>query len=168
MTAAADITEVAGFIDAALQYEASEYRAQEDAERLATGDGLRFYGLRFYGSSVGAIRGTVRDAGRRYPGMSHDEITALASQLWAVPVYERRLAAIVLLQSHVETLIVTDLTRLEGFVRSAGIAALVDPLVTDVIRPLLDSLEDRDRARATTVMQRWAADGDPWLNRAAR
>jgi hypothetical protein len=156
-----EVTAAADFIDAALQYEGSEYRAQEDADRFGAA-------LRFYGSSVGAIRGTVRDAARRYPGMSHDEVTALASELWEVPVYERRLAAIVLLQSNARTLIVTDLTRLEGFVRSAGIAALVDPLVGDVIRPLVDGLDGRDRTKADGVLARWKADGDPWLSRAAR
>jgi hypothetical protein len=154
MTAAAD------FIDAALQYEASEYRAREDADR-AGGD------LRFYGSSVGAVRGTVRDAARRYPGMSHDEITALASELWEIPVYERRLAAVVLLQSNVDLLIVTDLTRLEGFLRSAGTLELEHPLAADVIRPMLSRLDDRDRAKADAVLRRWERDVEP-LSRAAR
>ena len=58
---------------------------------------------------------------RRYRDLVHDDITALSSELWAVPVFERRLAAIVLLQSRV-TLKNTDLTRIEGFVpgRAAG------------------------------------------------
>jgi hypothetical protein len=154
------VTDAADFIDAALQYEASWYRAQEDQARFG-GD------LRFYGSSVGAVRGTIRDAARRYPGMLHDEITALSSELWEVPVYERRLAAIVLLQSNVGLLIVSDLTRIEGFLRSAGLRALVDPLAGDVIHPLLAGLGARDRGRATTVLARWRLDGDAGLLRAA-
>jgi DNA alkylation repair enzyme len=154
------VTAAADFIDAALQYEASWYRAQEDQARLGGG-------LRFYGSSVGAVRGTIRDAARRHPGLSHDEITALCSELWEVPVYERRLAAIVLLQSNVALLLVSDLTRIEGFVRSAGLRELVDPLAGDVIRPLVASLDARDRARASTVLARWRRDGDAGLARAA-
>ena len=154
------MTDAADFIDAALQYEASWYRAQEDQARLG-GD------LQFYGSSVGAVRGTIRDAARRYPGMAHDEITALSSELWEVPVYERRLAAIVLLQSNVGLLIVSDLTRMEGFVRGVGLRALVDPLAGDVIRPLVASLDARDRGRAATVLARWRNDGDAGLARAA-
>jgi hypothetical protein len=154
------VTAAADFIDAALQYEASWYRAQDDRARLG-GD------LQFYGSSVGAVRGTIRDAARRYPGMTHDEITALSSELWGVPVYDRRLAAIVLLQSNVGLLMVSDLTRIEGFVRSAGLRALVDPLAGDVIRPLIASLGARDRGRAATVLTRWKHHGDAGLLRAA-
>jgi hypothetical protein len=154
------VTAAADFIDAALQYEASWYRAQEDQARLGAD-------LQFYGTSVGAVRGTIRDAARRYPGMPHDEITALSSELWEVPVYERRLAAIVLLQSNIALLMVSDLTRIEGFVRSAGLRALVDPLAGDVIRPLIANLDARDRSRAATVLGRWRQDGDAGLKRAA-
>jgi hypothetical protein len=82
---------VAEFIDRTLRAEGSGERASADAARIGGG-------LRFYGASVGAVRGTVRDARRRHPELTHDEVTALASELWAEPVYERRLAAIVLLQ----------------------------------------------------------------------
>lgn len=150
------MSEAADFIDAALRYEASPYSAVS-----ASADGL----LR-YGASVGAIRGTVRDAIRRYPGMSHDEITALSSELWSTPVFERRLAAVVLLQSSARLLRHSDLTRLEGFIRSARSTALVDPLVTDVLRPLLDWLDDRDHARAGVVIERWIRDPDAELRRA--
>lgn len=118
------------FIDDSLQREASWYRADEMRLRLGGG-------LRFYGASVGAIRGTVRDALRRHSGLTRDDVTALSSELWSVPVYERRLAAVVLLQSKVELLTNTDLTRIEGFVREAGVLALVDPLAVDVIGPLM-------------------------------
>jgi hypothetical protein len=154
------VTDAADFIDAVLQYEASWYRAQEDRARLG-GE------LQFYGSSVGAVRGTIRDAARRYPGLTHDEILALSSELWAVPVYERRLSAIVLLQSNAALLAVRDLTRIEGFVRSAQICALVDPLAGDVIRPLVASLGTRDRSRAASILTRWRRDGDAGLLRAA-
>ena len=85
------MTSAAEFIDGTLRAEGSDARADADADRIGGG-------LRFYGASVGAVRGTVRDAHRRYPRMPHDEVTALASELWSEPVYERRLAAIVLLQ----------------------------------------------------------------------
>ena len=150
------VTAAAEFIDAALQYEASWDRSHPDTHRL-----------RYYGTSVGAIRGTVRDAARRYPGMPHDEVMALASELWERPVFERRLAAIVLLQSRASELIVTDLTRLEGFLRHAEVAQLADPLVSQVIRPLVENLDERDLARATTVFERWVAEDSPWLRAAA-
>jgi len=150
----------AEFIDRTLQAEASEYRAEADAERIGGG-------LRFYGASVGAVRGTVRDASRRHPGMTHDEVTALAAELWSEAVFERRLAAIVLLQGHVRMLRGNDLTRLEQFLRDARVPELVDPLAADVVRPLLDGLAGAEAARARRIVERWEADGDPNLGRAA-
>jgi hypothetical protein len=146
------------FIDAALQYEVSPYSYPADES-----DGL----LR-YGSSVGAIRGTVRDALKRYPAMTHDEITALSSELWSTPVFERRQAAIILLQTHVDLLVAADLTRLEGFIRSAGSRWLVDELVANVVRPLLSRMDAPTRARVQTVLTRWASDPDAALGFVAR
>lgn len=153
------MSEAGEFVDATLQREGSWQRASAEKARLGSD-------LRFYGSSVGAVRGTIRDAGRRYPGLTHDDITALSSELWAVPVFERRLAAVVLLQSSVRMLDNSDLTRLEGFVRQARLRALVDPLATDVIGPLVEGLTPRGRARAEVALDRWARDGDEWLHRA--
>lgn len=150
----------AEFIDRTLRAEASEWRADADAERIGGG-------LRFYGASVGAVRGTVRDAGRRHRGMTHDEIAALASELWSEPVYERRLAAIVLLQRHIRMLRGNDLTRIEQFLRQAGVPELADPLVADVVRPLLDGLEGAEADRAGRIVDRWATEEHPRLRRAA-
>lgn len=148
------------FIDLALQRESSWSRAEESEARHGRGH-------RYYGASVGAVRGTVRDALRRHPELTHDDITALSSELWDVPVFERRLAAVVLLQSSVRLLTNTDLTRIEGFVRSARMAALVDPLAVDVVGPLIAGLDTIGRVRAGSVLDRWVRDPDGWLRRAA-
>lgn len=154
------MSDAGDFIDLALQRESSWSRA-EDYEARHGG------GHRYYGASVGAVRGTVRDALRRHPGLTRDDVTALSSELWAVPVYERRLAAVVLLQSSVSLLTNTDLTRIEGFVRSARLGALVDPLAVDVVGPLIEGLDVVGRVRADSVLDRWARDPDGWLRRAA-
>ncbi|MDQ0030427.1 DNA alkylation repair protein [Arthrobacter bambusae] len=154
------MSDAARFIDEALRRESSWIRAEDTQARLGGG-------LRYYGSSVGAVRGTVRDALRRHSGLAHDEVTALSSELWAVPVFERRLAAIVLLQSNVDLLTNTDLTRLEGFVRDGGRRELVDPLAVDVVGPLIARLDGQPRARADGVLDRWAQEPDEWLRRAA-
>lgn len=148
------------FVDATLRYESSGQRAAAARARLG-GD------LAFYGASVGAVRGTIRDAGRRYPWLGHDDITALSSELWAVPVFERRLAAIVLLQTRVRVLRASDLTRIEGFLRQARLPALIDPLAVDVVAPLILALTDADRVRATAVVDRWAMDPGRGLRRGA-
>ena len=148
------------FIDAALQREGDSYRADDAKSRLGAD-------LRFYGASVGAVRGTVRDARLRYRDLAHDEVTALASELWAEPVFERRLAAVVLLQSNVSLLDNSDLTRIEGLMRDAAIPALADPLTRDVVRPLVGGLSGLAQQRAFTVIARWAHDENRWLRRAA-
>lgn len=154
------MSEAGEFVDAALQNEGSWSRARDEQARLGGG-------LRFYGASIGAVRGTIRDAARRHPGAGHDEITALSTELWSVPVYERRLAAVVLLQSNLRMLDNSDLTRIEGFVRGAGMRELVDPLAIDVIGPMVETLEARNRERADAALDRWSRDDDPWLRRAA-
>ena len=154
------MSDAGDFIDLALQRESSWSRAEESEARHGTGH-------RYYGASVGAVRGTVRDALRRHPELTRDNITALSSELWQVPVFERRLAAVVLLQSSVRTLTNTDLTRIEGFIRSAQLGALVDPLAVDVVGPLIAGLDVVSRVRADRVLDRWARDPDGWLRRAA-
>lgn len=152
------MTDAAEFIDAALQRETSW---------SIPDDGRDGGGLESYGASVGAVRGTVRDALRKYRGLGHDEITALASELWGVPVFERRLAAVVLLQSNVMLLDNSDLTRIEGFVRDGRLRALVDPLATDVIGPLIERLDATGRGRAYVALDRWVLENNVWLRRAA-
>ena len=154
------MSDAGDFIDHALQRESTWSRAEEAEARHGSGH-------RYYGASVGAVRGTVRDALRRHPELTHDDITALSSELWEVPVFERRLAAVVLLQSSVRMLTNTDLTRVEGFVRSAQLKALVDPLAIDVVGPLIAGLDVVGRVRADSVLDRWVRDPDGWLRRAA-
>ncbi len=154
------MTTPAEFIDRTLRAEGTEERAHSNADRIGVD-------LRFYGASVGAVRGTVRDADRRYPGMSHDGVTALAAELWSEPVYERRLAAVVLLQRYLAVLRGSDLTRVEQFLRDARIPELVDPLVTDVVRPLLERMKDPEATRARRIIDRWSVTDDSNLRRAA-
>ncbi|MFW0775059.1 DNA alkylation repair protein [Paenarthrobacter nitroguajacolicus] len=154
------MSEAGEFVDYTLQMESTWEKAAEANERLSGS-------LKVYGASVGAVRGTVRDALKRYKNLDHDQITALSSELWAEPVFERRLAAVVLLQAKVGVLINTDLTRIEGFIRQAGTRELVDPLAADVVRPLMARLEGLAKERAERVLGRWAADPDPELRHAA-
>ena len=152
------MSDAADFIDAALQYEVSPHTYPADEPD----------GLLHYGTSVGAIRGTIRDAMKRYPRMSHDEITALSSELWSAAVFERRQAAIILLQTRIDTLVANDLTRIEGFIRSAGSSALVDQLTSDVIDAMFALMDAATAARVRPVLARWAEDPDVALGSVAR
>ena len=154
------VSEAGDFIDATLQRESSWQRAEAGQDRFGPG-------LSVYGASVGAVRGTVRDALRRHRELDRDGLTALSSELWAVPVFERRLAAVVLLQSALRHLDNSDLTRIEGFLRGAHLPDLADPLAVDVVGPLIAGLGGQARARAEAVLDRWLGDPDPWLRRAA-
>ncbi|WP_285246201.1 DNA alkylation repair protein [Pseudarthrobacter sp. efr-133-R2A-89] len=166
MTGVSDVAAAAEFIDRTLQNEGAWYRADEVGCRLGGA-------LASYGSSIGAVRGTVRDALRKFKDMGHDTTVMLASVLWGQPkpgsrpVFERRLAAIVLLQTKVQLLRHSDLTRLEGFLRSAQAVDLAAPLVSDVLVPLLAGLDHRDRQRAAAVLARWRDDPEPQLQTAA-
>jgi hypothetical protein len=167
MSSSSDVVAAAaGFVDRTLQNEGAWYRADDVEGRLGGA-------LTSYGSSVGAVRGTIRDALRKYKDFDHDDVVQLASALWGQPrpgsraVYERRLAAIVLLQTKVALLRHSDLTRIEGFLRSAGTRELVDPLLADVVAPFLARLTGRDRQRASVVLARWRTDPDLQLRNAA-
>ena len=146
------MSDAGDFIRAALEYEGDVWRAQDVRDRLGAG-------LDSTGASVGAVRGTVRDALRKFRGLGHDDVTALSSELWVPPVFETRLAAVVLLQSRVTLLRASDLTRLEGFVRDSRVDELSDPLARDVVAPLLAGLRGAARTRADAVLDRWGAEG---------
>jgi hypothetical protein len=64
-------------------------------------------------------------------------------------------------------LVGNDLTRLEQFLRDARVPELVDPLTDAVVRPLLERMEGLEAARARGILERWVADPDPNLRRAA-
>lgn len=153
------MSEAADFIDAALQREAS----WERADALNANDD----GVRYYGASVGVVRGTVRDALRKFRGLDRQAVHFLAAELWSEPVFERRLAAVVLLQSNVRLLRSSDLARLERYVREGRREALVDPVAVDVVGPLAARLAGAERTQAEAVLDRWALSPDPWLCRAA-
>ena len=61
----------------------------------------------------------------------------------------------------------SDLTRIEGFLRDARVSALVDPLTTDVVRPLLARLGGVDAERAARIVARWAGSDAETLRQAA-
>jgi 3-methyladenine DNA glycosylase AlkD len=118
--------------------------------------------LDFTGTLVSDTRREVRnvDAGL---SLDHDRLIALVEALWSNPVFERRLAAILLLQRHATLVSLADLPLLEQFVRESKTWALVDYLAVDV----LGDLVERDADAATDALDRWSIDADFWVRRAA-
>jgi hypothetical protein len=99
--------------------------------------------------------------------MNREDVLFFSAKLWFEPVFERRLAAVVLLQSQVALLRHSDLARLERFVRDGRREALVDPLAVDVVGPLAARLTGPEHSHAEEVLDRWASSNDAWLRRAA-
>lgn len=95
--------------------------------------------------------------------MDHDQLMALASELWSKPVFERRLAAIMFLQRFPRLVSAADVPFLERVVRESRTWALVDYVAVDVLGRLVES----DPAALTPIMDRWATDHDFWVRRAS-
>jgi 3-methyladenine DNA glycosylase AlkD len=95
--------------------------------------------------------------------MGHDELLALVDALWSVPVHERRMAAIALLDLHGDRLSATDLPVLERLLRDCRTWALLDSLAASVVGPVVE----RDPRTAAPVLDRWAVDDDRWMRRSS-
>ena len=138
-------------------------RALREAGEPARADHDRAYlrsEVEHWGVSVPRNRAAVRALGT---GIAHDDLVALMTALWATGVFDARLAAALLAEANARALRVGDLDLLESLVRQAGTWALVDVLVP---RPVA-AIDASDPAATTLVLDRWAADEDRWLRRAA-
>lgn len=76
------------------------------------------------------MRRVVTSALRGQPGL--DGAAVWAAALWREPVFERRIAAVELLQQAVRRLAAADLVAVEELIRDAGTWALVDGLAGNV------------------------------------
>lgn len=118
--------------------------------------------LEHYGVPVPAVRAVAKGVRARHPDLGHDDLLALVTALWEVPTHERRLLAVELLVLYPLLLEPADLVWIERLLREARTWALVDPLAASVVGPLVER-----RPEAADVLDRWAADQDFWVRRAA-
>lgn len=118
--------------------------------------------LAFHGTTVWQIERAVRAFTVEHPIDGHDSLLALAEVLWAQPVHERRMAAILLLERHRTMLGPADLPLLERFIRESRTWAYVDALAGNVVGPVCAGA-----AGAGEILDRWAEDDDFWVRRAA-
>lgn len=118
--------------------------------------------LDHYGTPVPTVRKIVEAALRGEPDLTHDQLVATAEELWSARVHERRLAAVELLAAANRMLLADDVALVERLLRDAHTWALVDPLATSVVGPLV---ERHDGLGA--VLDRWSVDDDFWIRRAA-
>jgi 3-methyladenine DNA glycosylase AlkD len=119
--------------------------------------------LDFVGVTVWQNRSEVKAMVAEMGGLDHDQLIALADALWSERIFDRRMAATILLDLRSGLLSTEDLPFLEGLLRDSHTWALVDALAGDVVGSILAADEDR----ASPVLDRWAKDPDFWIRRSA-
>ena len=140
-----------------------ELRAVGDPNRAAQEKAYLKSDLEFFGESVWEIRRVAKSFVNGAPTMTHDDLVALVAALWAGPVFERRMASVVLLELHPKLLSPADLPLIERLLRESLTWALVDALATDVVGGILKHAP----AEVTPVLDRWSTDPDFWIRRAS-
>lgn len=137
-------------------------RAEGTPERAAFEKRYLNSGLEHYGVRVPVVRAIMRRMLRDGPAGDHEELVSLAEALWGVPVHERRVAAAELLAAAADRLGPGDVPLVERLLRESRTWALVDVLAPRVMGPIFERFSELG-----TVLDRWAADDDYWVRRAA-
>ncbi|MBO0838559.1 MAG: DNA alkylation repair protein [Actinobacteria bacterium] len=139
-----------------------DLRAAGSSERAASEQNYLKSSLEFAGTTVPATRAIVTRWRRAHPDLARPRLTEVAAELWHRPIFECRLAAVVLLTDRRQLLIADDVQLVERFLRTAGTWALVDGLAADVMGSLVERFPE-----LLAVLDRWAVDEDFWLRRSA-
>ena len=116
--------------------------------------------LRFLGATLGDIRRTVKPVARN-EGLGHEQLVALAQELWEEAVFDTRMAAALLLELRAADLGPRDLDLIERLIRDSRTWALVDVLAAAVVGEI--ALRHRVKRRLDT----WARDDDFWVRRSS-
>jgi 3-methyladenine DNA glycosylase AlkD len=116
--------------------------------------------LAFHGATLPQIQRVVREAAGELA--DREAVVSLVEELWNVPVHERRMAAVLLLERYRRMLSVTDLPLVERLIRESRTWAYVDALAANVA----GRIGQADDA-AQLVFDRWATDPDFWVRRSA-
>ena len=116
--------------------------------------------LEFYGASMGTIRKIVKTFLRDHASITHDDLIGIVLELWSQPIFERRIAAVVLLESCPALLSPHDIPVIEQLIRASRTWALVDGLAVKVTGELV-----LRHPAALQALDRWATDDDMWIRR---
>ena len=115
-----------------------------------------------YGVRVPAIRAAVKNLIRTQGGLTHRKALAVVRRLWASPVHEQRMAAVLLLEAHVDLLQPADLPLIENMIRGSFTWAYVDSLAANIAGSVVK--REPELARE---LDRWSEDESYWIRRAA-
>jgi 3-methyladenine DNA glycosylase AlkD len=139
-----------------------ELRAAGSPSRAASTQNYLKSSLDFAGTPVPAIRAIVTSWRRAHPDLTTRRLTELTAALWDGPIFECRLAAVILLTDRRQLLGVADAPLVERLLRMSGTWALVDGLAADVMGSLVERFPE-----LLDTLDRWAADEDFWMRRSA-
>jgi 3-methyladenine DNA glycosylase AlkD len=151
---AIDAAAVAAEIESALRGIGTPERAESEKRYLKSD-------LAFLGATVWQIRVAVKDATHGQV-LDHDRLVELVTGLWAEPVHERRMAAVMLLDFHLKLLSAADLAQVERLIRESRTWAYVDALAGDVVGGILTA-----DPHVEATLDRWASDADFWVRRSS-
>jgi 3-methyladenine DNA glycosylase AlkD len=138
----------------------AELRRSGSRERAASEKAYLKSDLRFLGLTLAEIRRVAKEAALD-PQLDHDGIVALVEELWRDPVFERRMAAALILELRADALRTDDLRSIERLLRESGTWALVDVLAGDVVGQMALHL------RIRRTLDRWSRDDDFWVRRSS-
>ncbi|MDQ6710881.1 MAG: DNA alkylation repair protein, partial [Candidatus Dormibacteraeota bacterium] len=118
--------------------------------------------LAFYGCGLNAIRTAVRQVKRDHPDLEVARLRRLVRLLWKDPTFERRIAAVLLLDAFLSLLTPQDIKLVERLIRESETWALVDELSGVIASPLVERYPELNR-----TLDQWAVDQDFWVRRSA-
>jgi 3-methyladenine DNA glycosylase AlkD len=139
-----------------------EIRAAASPGRAASAQNYLKSSLEFSGTAVPDVRAIVTGWRRSHPDLTRERLTQLAAALWNGPIFECRLAAVILLTDRRRLLAAGDAALVERFLRTAGTWALVDGLAADVMGSLVERFPE-----LLDVLDGWATDDNFWIRRSA-
>ncbi|HEV7200465.1 MAG TPA: DNA alkylation repair protein [Candidatus Limnocylindria bacterium] len=147
-------TAAADGLEAAIRAVGSPGRAESEKKYLKSD-------LTFLGATVWQTRDTVK-AYLRETTLDHASLEALLTTLWSAPIFERKMAAVMLLDLNPGLLDAADLPLLERLLRESLTWALVDALAGDIVGRV--RLADPS---VEPTLDRWATDPDFWIRRSS-
>jgi 3-methyladenine DNA glycosylase AlkD len=147
----ADMRRLARSIEAELKKTGTPTRAEGEKAYLKSD-------LDFFGCRLADIRRISKES---IGALDTDPVLELAEELWSKPVFERRMAAVILLELRAPELEPGDLELIERLIRESKTWALVDGLAGDVVGQI--GLQHKIKQK----LDKWARDDDFWIRRSS-
>jgi 3-methyladenine DNA glycosylase AlkD len=151
MTGPVDVAKLARAIETELERTGTPEHAAGEKQYLKSD-------MDFLGATLADIRRVARQAGK---GLDREGAARLVEELWSASIFDRRMAAALILDLHAGELRSEDLSMIERLIRESRTWALVDILSGDVVG------EMQLHVRIRRTLDRWAHDDDFWVRRSS-